>query len=140
MSAKYFLDTNIFVYTFSSEAREKHKKALSLVGEALEEGSGIISFQVVQEFLNVALHKFEKPFSRENGLNYYEEVLAPLCAVYPDHELYRRALRIHHETGYRFYDALIVASAIEGGCKVLYSEDFHDNHKVSGLLIKNPFV
>ena len=138
MSARVFLDTNIFVYTFSGSSPAKQKKALTLVGEALEVG-GVISFQVVQEFLNVAMHKFEKPFSWEESYEYFEEVLGPLCGVYPDPELYRKALRIHHETGYRFYDALIVASALEGGCKILYSEDLQDGRKIAGLSIKNPF-
>ena len=139
MSAKYFLDTNIFVYTFTSAFPAKQKKSLALVGEALEEGSGVISFQVVQEFLNVALYKFEKPLSWEESHQYFEEILAPLCGIYPDQDLYRKALRIRHETGYRFYDSLIVASALEGGCKILYSEDLQDGRKIEGLSIKNPF-
>lgn len=139
MSAKYFLDTNIFVYSFSRDVPSKQKKALELIGEALEEGAGMISSQVVQEFLNVALHKFEKPLSWEESYQYFEEVLGPLCGVYSDQELYRKALRIQHETRYRFYDALIIASAIEGGCKTFYSEDLQDGRKIAGLSIKNPF-
>ncbi len=139
MPAKYFIDTNIFVYTFSPDAPAKRKAALSLVGAALEEGNGLISSQVVQEFLSTALHKFKKPLSRDEAHSYLEEVLAPLCGVYAGPDLYRRALRVQHETGYHFYDSLIIAAAVEGGCKTLYSEDFQDGQKVSGLTIKNPF-
>lgn len=139
MSARFFLDTNIFVYTFASSFPAKQKKALDLIGEALEEGKGIISFQVVQEFLNLAIHKFERPFTWQENFDYFEEVLGPLCGIYPDPELYRRALRVRQETGYRFYDALIVASALEGGCKILFSEDLQDGRKIGGLTIKNPF-
>ena len=139
MSAKFFLDTNVFIYTLSNRFPTKQKQALALVGEALEEGSGIISFQVVQEFLNVALHKSERPFSWEECHQYFEEVLGPLCGVYPDPQLYRKAIQLKHETGYRFYDALIVAAALEGGCKTLYSEDLQDGRKIAGLSIKNPF-
>lgn len=139
MSGKYFLDTNVLIYTFAAHAQAKRNKALSLVGEALEDGRGIVSFQVIQEFLNVALHKFEKPLSWDESYQYFDEVLGPLCGVYPDPELYRSALQIKHETGYRFYDALIVAAALTSGCKVLYSEDLQDGRKIAGLLIKNPF-
>ena len=139
MNVKYFIDTNIFVYSFASDSPAKRKRALELIGEALEEGSGLISSQVAQEFLNVALHKFKKPLSWDETHVYFEEVLGPLCGVYPDPELYRKALHVRQETGYRFYDALIIASALEGGCKVLYSEDFQDGRKISGLSIKNPF-
>src|SRR3989338_914785 len=123
MSTKYFLDTNVFVYSFSPQYPAKHKKALELIGEALEEGTGLISAQIIQEFLNVALHKFEKPLSWDEAYLYFEEILSPMCGVYPDSELYRKALRIRQDTGYRFYDALVVASALEAGCKTLYSED-----------------
>lgn len=139
MSAKFFLDTNILVYSFASNQPAKQKKAISLIGEALEEGAGIVSYQVVQEFLNVALHKFEKPMTQDQTHDYYEGVLGPLCSIYPDPDLYRKALRLKHETGYRFYDSLILASALEGHCKVLYSEDFQDGHKISGLTVQNPF-
>lgn len=139
MSSKYFLDTNILVYSFSPQFLSKQKKSLALIGEALEDSAGMISYQVVQEFLNVALHKFEKPLCWEESYQYFEEVLGPLCSVYPDPELYRHALRIRHETGYRFYDSLIIASAIEGGCRILYSEDLQDGRKIGELSIKNPF-
>jgi len=139
MPAKYFIDTNIFVYTFSPDAPAKRKTALSLVGAALEEGNGLISSQVVQEFLSTALHKFKKPLSWGEAHSYFEEVLAPLCGLYAEPDLYRRTLRVQHETGYHFYDSLIIAAAVEGGCKTLYSEDMQDGQKVSGLTIKNPF-
>ena len=139
MSARFFLDTNILVYTFDSRSKAKQKKALDLVGEALEDGRGIISFQVIQEFLNIALHKFKKPLLWEESYRYFEGVLGPLCGIYPDPELYRQALHVKHETGYRFYDALIVASALTAGCNILYSEDLQDGRKISNLSIKNPF-
>jgi predicted nucleic acid-binding protein len=39
-----------------------------------------------------------------------------------------------------FYDALIVASAIEAGCDTLYSEDMQDGRTIGALTIRNPFV
>jgi len=52
MSAKFFLDTNIIIYTFAKTAAGKQKKAKSLVKNALA-GSGCISWQVIQEFCNI---------------------------------------------------------------------------------------
>lgn len=139
MSAKYFLDTNIFVYSFSGDSAGKKKTAQDLIGRSLRDGDGIISYQVVQEFLNVAFHKFKKPLTSEQGRLYLEEALNPLCSIYPSHELFRKAVQIKHENGLHFYDSLIVASAIEGGCGVLYSEDLQDGRKIEGVAIKNPF-
>ena len=54
MSAKYFIDTNIFVYSFDIGQPLKKERALALIRDALETGLGIISTQVIQEFMNVA--------------------------------------------------------------------------------------
>jgi predicted nucleic acid-binding protein len=59
--------------------------------------------------------------------------------VFPSAELYDHALQLRAETGYSFYDSLIVAAALEAGCKTVYSEDLQHNRKLHGLEIKNPF-
>lgn len=140
MKDRYFLDTNIFVYTFDNTAIKKQKKAQELVKQALSKKMGIISFQVVQEFLNVATRKFASPLTTEEAKSYLEIVLKPLCEVYADLEIYQFALDIKKITHFSFYDALIIAAALKSDCKILYSEDLHDGQLISGLEIKNPFV
>ena len=46
MNDRYFLDTNIFVYTFDSSRPEKRARAKDLVSHALGETRGVISFQL----------------------------------------------------------------------------------------------
>jgi predicted nucleic acid-binding protein len=41
--------------------------------------------------------------------------------------------------GFRFYDSLIVAAALEAGCDRLLSEDFQDGQRIEGLTVVNPF-
>jgi predicted nucleic acid-binding protein len=139
MSDKYFLDTNILIYTFDSREKKKRTVAMDIVEDALSQNSGIISFQVVQEFLNVATRKFSKPMSVGDAKEYLNQVLMPLCEIYPHNLLYQSALTIAQDTGYSWYDSLIIASAQSGNCNILYSEDLHDSHKISGLSIINPF-
>ena len=67
MNDRFFLDTNIFIYTFDDRELEKQNKAQELVSEALTSRRGCISFQVVQEFLNVATQKFSKPLSESDA-------------------------------------------------------------------------
>ena len=67
MSARYFLDTNIFVYAAHPARSPKTTVALRLIEDGLENGSGIVSYQVVHEFFNVALRKFPKPMSDLRG-------------------------------------------------------------------------
>jgi len=139
MSDKYFLDTNILVYTFDSSATKKRTIAMDLVETALSQNTGIISYQVVQEFLNVATRKFTKPMNTDEAKEYLNQILMPLCEIYPNNLLYQSALTLSQDTGYSWYDSLIITSAQSGNCHILYSEDLQDGHKVSGLSIVNPF-
>lgn len=140
MSDKYFLDTNIFVYCFDDRQPDKKVRSLALIADALQTGDGIISTQVMQEFLNVALRKFSVPLKPEDGKVYLQKIMYPLCRVFPDLDLYELALNILRETGYSFYDSLILASATKGECAILYSEDFHAGQQIDGVKIVNPFV
>ena len=139
MSARYFLDTNVFVYCFDREDRRKQKRAESLVAQALGHHLAVISSQVVQEFLNVATRKFARPMKANESRAYLDTVLSPLCEVFPTMALYQEALNLHAETGYSFYDSLIIAAALEARCSVLYSEDLQDGRTIRELKIVNPF-
>jgi len=140
MSDKYFIDTNIFVYCFDERQLEKKVRSLALIADALQTKNGIISWQVIQEFLNVATRKFLAPLKPEDAKIYLRKVLHPLCQVFPDLDLYQTALDILQKTGYSFYDSLIMAGALRGGCTILYSEDLHAGHQVDKLKVVNPFV
>lgn len=139
MSDRYFLDTNIFVCCFDGSAPHKKRIADQLVSEALKDHQGAISYQVVQEFLNVATRKFPQPMSLVDATNYLAGILAPLCEVFPSRTLYEEALRVQFRARISFYDALVVAGALQAGCKVLYSEDLHPGQRFDELAIQNPF-
>jgi predicted nucleic acid-binding protein len=138
-AGKFFLDTNIFVYTFEDRPGAKRDRARQLVAQALETRLGIISYQVVQEFLNVATRKFAKPMSVSDAQLYLARILAPLCEVFPDAALYSQALSISGEVGIGFYDALIVSSAISASAAILWSEDLQHGRRIRSLEIRNPF-
>jgi predicted nucleic acid-binding protein len=140
MNDKFFLDTNILVYTFDDGDPGKKDRARALVAEALAESRGAISYQVIQEFLNAALRKFSKPLTAADAERYFTIVLEPLCTVFASVELFHQALDISGRWKYTFYDSLIIASALQAGCSVLYSEDLQHGQKIGGLRILNPFV
>jgi len=140
MSGKFFLDTNIFVYSFDARHAPKQKKAQGLIEKALSSHDGLVSYQVVQEFLNVALRKFEKPLTPPEARTYLDTVLAPLCRTLPTIQLYQQALELREETGFGFYDSLILASALEAGCKTLYTEDLSHQQRIGNLTVQNPFL
>jgi predicted nucleic acid-binding protein len=71
---------------------------------------------------------------------YLERVLWPLCGVLPEARLYKDAVSIANETGWSFYDSLIVSSAVAGRCAILLTEDLQDGRIVRGVEIQNPFA
>ena len=140
MSGKFFLDTNVFVYSFDLSSPKKAAQATKLIRKGIETRSGIVSYQVVQEFFNVALRRFAKPMSNADAEQYLATTFRPLLAVHSSPVLYAEALRILGRFRLAWYDSLIVASALEGQCDVLYSEDFQDGQHIGNVIISNPFV
>jgi len=139
MKGKFFLDTNVFVYVFDPTAPAKAKKASRLIRDAVDTGKGIVSYQVVQEFFNVAFRRFAQPMSVAEGEQYLTTVFRPLLAIHSSPALYVEAMRIAGKHRLAWYDSIIVASALEGRCDTIYSEDFQHGREIDGLRIENPF-
>ncbi len=133
-----FIDSNILVYTFSETDVRKRDAADALIRRALDNG-GVISFQVVQEVLNVVVRKYRTPGSSVDAKVFLAHVLEPLWKVMPTPALYQRALDLQQRYRYRFYDSLIIAAALTAGCTRLYSEDLQHGQQIEGLTIVDPF-
>ncbi len=139
MSAEYFLDTNVLLYVHDKRVSEKQARTVELMERAPLTGAGVISWQVVQEFCSVILHEQPARLALRNSRRYLEDYLEPLCQVWPDPGLWRSALNLHEQTGYRLYDSLIVAGALTARVPTLYSEDLQDGRRLGSLTIVNPF-
>lgn len=134
-----FLDSNIFVYLFDRTDVARRETAERLIHAALMDEQASISFQVVQETLNAITQKLKPAASAEDARHFLDSVLAPLWRVYPSPALYGRALNLRARFRFSFYDSLIVAAALEAGCKRLLTEDLQDGQQIDGLTIENPF-
>ena len=129
---KAFFDTNLIVYAFAKDDPRAD------AAEALLAAGGVISVQVLNEFVAVALRKLAMP---------WDDVLAALDAILilcPSPapltiETHQMALGIAKKHKYHIYDALVIASALETSCTTLYSEDLQDGQAIGGLTIRNPF-
>lgn len=100
----------------------------------------VVSWQVVQEFCAVALHRFRTPMTADELREYLDLVLLPRCRVWPSPELYRQAVGVQARSGYRFYDSLIVTSALQAGAVRLWSEDMQHGREFGELRVENPFA
>ena len=138
MSVEDFLDTNVFIYLFDETDAAKRNRADSLVHESIENGTGCISYQVVQETMNIVTQKLGAPPERARQL--LDDVLIPLWQLNPTPSFYRRGLRVQERYGFSFYDSLIVAAALEAGCERLYTEDLQHGQQIGRLTILSPFA
>ena len=140
MNGRFFLDTNVFVYSFDASAPAKARRARELIRAAVATGKGIVSYQVAQEFFNVALRRFAQPMGVPEAEQYLAAVFRPLMAVHSSQTLFAEALRLSDRYRLSWYDALIVAAAIEGQCGLLYSEDLQHRQRFGDLRVENPFL
>lgn len=137
--AEFFLDTNVLVYLVDRRHPAKQAVAQQLVSAALAERSGVISFQVVQETLQALTRKARQVLPATDAAELLHAVLLPLWHVHPSASLYEHALHVQTRQGFSFYDSLVVASALQAGCKRLLTEDLQHGQKVGTLRIENPF-
>lgn len=139
MSDGDFIDSNIFVYLVDPTDPAKRRTAEDLISAAVEGGTASISFQVVQETLNVMTRRLQRLVTMDDARRFLVEVLIPLWRIMPTQALYERALDIQARYRYSFYDSLIIAAALSAGCVRLLSEDLQHGQRIEGLTIENPF-
>src|ERR1700677_2677302 len=115
---KNFFDTNILAYTYDSAEPEKYKVA----SELFPLGHAVTSTQVLGELSNVLSGKFRFPWLSIEG------VIRQITSKFTVHVIsvstVLKAVTLSERYKYSYYDSLILASAIEAQCEVLYSEDF----------------
>ena len=128
--SKHFLDTNIIIYTYSNSELHKADKANALIFEE----SSLISLQVINEFSNICLKKLR--LDGEAVISAIKEITCVTNVVGFSLSTQLQALQLCHQHSFSYYDALIVATALETGCTILYSEDMQNNQ----LRIINPFI
>ena len=133
MNAKPFLDTNILIYAFAQGDR-RTAAAVSLV-----ESGGVISVQILNEFVNVSRKKLGRGWDEiEHELRVIRNLFGPALSLEPGH--HQLAVSIAKRFGFGIFDSLMVASAAIANCDTLYTEDLHHGQKIEGLTIKNPFT
>ena len=130
------LDTNILVYADAADDAARQRRAIDLITASRAAGAAVLSTQVLQEYVNVALRKLRLPHAlvRER-LNFYRRF--EIVPTSPD--LIAGALDLHVLHGLSFYDALIVQAAATSGCQRLLSEDMQHGATIAGVRIENPF-
>lgn len=136
MDVRSFFDTNVLIYADDRAAPAKQRRAIELVAEHRRAGTGVVSLQVLQEYFVTVTRKLgvDSAIVRRKV-----ELLAEFDVAAPEVTDILAAIDLHRLHGLSFWDALIVRSAKQSGCRVLFSEDFQHGREVDGIRVVNPF-
>ena len=134
MTTKIALDTNILIYLYDDSDERKRN-----ISESLILDRPIIGSQVISEFLNVTKRLLKLP---KNELMDKANKLFRVCEIVSMNQMtITKAKDLIIKYDFQLFDSLIVASALQSNCTVLYSEDLHHNLLVENQLrIINPFI
>lgn len=139
MTAPVFVDTNVLVYARDSAEPEKQRVAARWMAELWASRRGRLSVQVLQEYYATATRKLDPP--RERGLAQADVlVLFAWSPIQVDPALLERAWTVEERYGFSWWDAQIVAAALEARCRYLLTDDLQDGQTVDGLTVINPFA
>jgi predicted nucleic acid-binding protein len=131
------LDTNVLVYADAADEPLKQRRAITLITTLRSAGEAVLSTQVLQEYVNVAVRKLRLPHSviRER-IGFYRRFEMVTASA----DLIAGALDLHVLRGVSFYDALIVQAAVVSGCQRVLSEDLQHGATLGGVRVENPFA
>jgi predicted nucleic acid-binding protein len=142
MSVRTFVDTNVLVYLYDPAERAKRARARALIEAERRASPLLVSTQVLSE-LYAALTREKKGKPAIMPADRAERVVRALArwtVVVVDPATIVQAIALSRSARFAFWDALIVQSAIVGGCERLLSEDLGHGQRIGGVRIESPFL
>ncbi len=138
MIERHFIDTNILLYSISTDPAEKSKQGKAI--ELLDRPGGALSVQVLQEFYVQATTRTRKsPLTQQDArdliFSWTRFAVQDMTMA-----ILAGALDIQVSHGFSYWDSAIVAAASELRCPILYTEDLSHGQRAEGVQIVNPFI
>ncbi|MEA3351967.1 MAG: PIN domain-containing protein [Chloroflexota bacterium] len=138
-ASRQFLDTNILVYAHDTSAGVKHERAKTIITELWDSGNGYLSIQVLQEFYVTITRKIKKPLDSKTAARIISNL--SLWRIHePNVEDVLQAIEAHQCHVISFWDAMILQSALQLECEVVFSEDLNAGQVYDGVRVVNPFA
>ena len=136
MRDKVFLDSNIILYSYSKTEPDKNEVANNLI---FSTDKVIIFIQIINEVINILYKKFKLNLADiSNVILELDDIFKVINFSLPTQ---KNAIKIKEKYKLQYYDSLILATAIENNCTILYSEDMQHNQTIENQLkIINPFI
>ncbi len=138
MSDKYFIDSNIIVYAHDIDKKRRQIAEQDIIKGILS-GNAVISAQVLSEFFVTVTQKIKEPLTL-SAAEAEVVLLSRLEAVSIDIFLVQIAIQLQRKHRLSYWDSLILACAIKGGCAEIHSENFTHGRRYEGVLVKNIFL
>lgn len=135
---KVFFDSNILIYFVDERDERKQSIAKEIIADAVQNQNGMISTQSLQEFYNVVTKKMNCPKEKAKELVTMFSELFPVTQI--TIPLILGAIDISIKNEFSFWDSLILSTANDTGCVLLYSEDLNSGQIISGTKVLNPFL
>jgi predicted nucleic acid-binding protein len=136
MTDKVFFDTNVWIYLYSEDTKKKNI-AESLISNYFE--NIVISTQILNEMYSTISKKSVNAQARvkdiiiETIANFNVTDISTFDVI--------KAMEIKERYGFSYWDSLVIASALESGCSILFTEDLQHNQLIeNSLKIINPFA
>jgi predicted nucleic acid-binding protein len=133
-----FVDTNVLIYAHDRSAGRKHSRAQELIRELWQTGEGCLSIQVLQEFYVNITQKVAQPIAPVLAAQLITD-LSVWQVHRPAVEDVLDAIRLQERHQLSFWDAMIIASALQLGCQTIWSEDLNPGQVLDQVTIENPF-
>jgi predicted nucleic acid-binding protein len=136
MTARSFVDSNIWVYAVDDADPEKQAAAQAVLAGPGSSGF-VVSSQVLGEFYVVTTQRLGRPLEASRAAAMVD-AMRRLPTVAVDGDLVGAAVAGAQAWGIAYWDALIIASAAAAGCDVVLSEDLADGRRYGSVLVRNP--
>ena len=133
-----FVDTNVLVYAYDNQDAQKQQQAKTLLRRLWLEQSGCISIQVLQEFYVTTTRKLAKPLTVVEA----SQIISDLGLWHihqPQVEDILSAIQIQQRYQLSFWDSMIIRSAAQLGCSIIWTEDLNAGQLIEGCKIQTPF-
>lgn len=134
MKDKVFIDTNILVY-FATDKTDKRELIINKLDEC---EFSFISIQVLNEFTNTC---FKKALLKPDEIEFaVKEYTTMFNVAILNIDTIIGALKVKQKYGFSYYDSMIISTALQNDCTILYTEDLQHLLRINDkLTIINPF-
>ena len=132
MRDKVFIDTNVLLYLYDLN-NEKKRRAKDIL-----KSNQCISTQVLNEFSNISIKKLK--LNHDDLSKNLKKIIEKTTVFVFNEDTILDAIDIREKYKFQYYDSLIIATALENKCTILYSEDMQHGQIIERQLkIINPF-